>query len=250
MKLRLERSSRDAIGGRLRELRRFNQLEQTVLAEMAGLSQAIISQYEKGLTEVSLSFINFLVEKFEISADWLLFGDGNLAPELPKLQGPPAPAQGGGKKPAAKLTEFYTVPVVDPREAARPGTVNPKQVLDWQLVSKKDFRGRKNLLALDARAPWVEGLFPPFRPGSRVIIDRGVKNINPGSYYALDSDTKAKSPRTACVNAICRLNLSGSNLWLIKDNPTKTFECIPLRSRNDHLQIIVGKVVWISQKLP
>ena len=78
MKLRLSKPEREAIGARFREVRRFNRLEQTEIAERAGLSQAIISQYEKGLTEVSLSFIKFLVDTFDISGNWLIFGSAEV----------------------------------------------------------------------------------------------------------------------------------------------------------------------------
>ncbi len=43
-----------------------------------GLSQAIISQYEKGLTEIPLSFLEYLKKKHRISSDWLIFGTGEI----------------------------------------------------------------------------------------------------------------------------------------------------------------------------
>jgi DNA-binding XRE family transcriptional regulator len=48
---------RQEIGSRVRAVRKSLKLEQTEQAKKMGLSQAIISQYEKGLTEIPLSFI-------------------------------------------------------------------------------------------------------------------------------------------------------------------------------------------------
>ena len=119
MKLRLARPAREAIGMRLRELRRFHTLEQTKLAQMAGLSQAIISQYEKGMTEVSLAFITFLTQRFGISTEWLISGYGPSSPDGKKEEPPGASAEASaaskGKRKSARYTE---VPLVDPHVAA------------------------------------------------------------------------------------------------------------------------------------
>ncbi len=59
-------------------MRKSLRLEQTELAKKMGLSQAIISQYEQGLTEIPLSFIEYFKKKHRISSDWLIFGTGEI----------------------------------------------------------------------------------------------------------------------------------------------------------------------------
>ena len=78
MKNSLPLNRRQEIGGRVRAVRKSLRLEQTELAKKMGVSQAIISQYEKGLTEIPLSFIEYFKKKHRISSDWLIFGTGEI----------------------------------------------------------------------------------------------------------------------------------------------------------------------------
>ena len=225
MKLRLEKSSREAIGSRLREVRLFNQLEQTELAQHAGLSQAIISQYEKGLTEVSLSFIKFLADNFNISGDWLIFGTGKSPHDkaqkeikvlLPK-------SLGGTAAKGKKKSGFFGIPLVDPKSAARPGKVGTDRIEDWEIVRLQESTGRNNLVALEVRGDWVKNMDPPFRPGGRVVVDRDDKKVRPDAHYAVNTAGRKKSPREASVTAIRCLSMSGSRLWFIEDRPRPKF---------------------------
>lgn len=252
MKLRLEKSGREAIGTRLREIRLFNKLEQTELANRAGLSQAIISQYEKGLTEVSLSFIKFLADNFSVSGDWLIFGTGQSPHEnsqkeievrLPKSLGAVSPK---GKSKSG----FFGIPIVDPKSAARPGKVQTDQINDWEIVRLQEATGRNNLVALEIKADWVKNMSPPFQAGGRIVIDRDDKKIRPYSYYALNTALKKKSPSEASVNAIRRLNMNSSRLWLLEDQLGGDFEYMDLKASDRIENIIIGRIIWIWQKLP
>jgi transcriptional regulator with XRE-family HTH domain len=78
LKNTLPEKRRQEIGRRVRAVRKSLKLEQTELAKKMGLSQAIISQYEQGLTEIPLSFIEYLKKKHRISSEWLIFGTGEI----------------------------------------------------------------------------------------------------------------------------------------------------------------------------
>jgi len=78
MKNTLPLKRRQEIGLRVRAVRKSLKLEQTELAKKMGLSQAIISQYEGGMTEIPLSFIDYFKKKHRISSDWLIFGTGKI----------------------------------------------------------------------------------------------------------------------------------------------------------------------------
>ncbi len=78
MKNILSEKRRQEIGGRVRAVRKSLKLEQTELAKKMGLSQAIISQYENGMTEIPLSFLEYLKKKHRISSDWVIFGTGEI----------------------------------------------------------------------------------------------------------------------------------------------------------------------------
>ena len=252
MKLRLEKKNREEIGKRLREVRLFNKLEQTELAQRAGLSQAIISQYEKGLTEVSLSFIKFLADNFSISGDWLIFGTGKSPHDkaqkeikvlLPK-------SLGGAAAKGKKKSGFFGIPLVDPKSAARPGKVGTDRIEDWEIVRLQETTGRNNLVALEVRVDWVKNMDPPFRPGGRIVIDRDDKKVRPDAHYAVNTAGRKKSPREASVTAIRRLSMSGSRLWFIEDRPGRSFEYIDLKASDRLENIIIGRIIWVWQKMP
>ncbi len=78
MKNNLPTKRKNEIGARLREVRKSLGLEQWEMAKKAGMSQAIISQYETGLTELSLSFLEFLKKRHDVSRDWMIFGIGKM----------------------------------------------------------------------------------------------------------------------------------------------------------------------------
>ena len=78
MKNNLPAKRKREIGERLREVRKSLGIEQWEMARKAGMSQAIISQYETGLTELSLFFLDFLKTKHGVSIDWMVFGTGKM----------------------------------------------------------------------------------------------------------------------------------------------------------------------------
>ena len=62
-----------AIGHRIRELRGF-QTQQAEFARMLGVSQSVLSKYERGATEPSLEVLVKLSQRFGKSLDWLVRG--------------------------------------------------------------------------------------------------------------------------------------------------------------------------------
>jgi transcriptional regulator with XRE-family HTH domain len=63
---------------RLLELRKKLKLSQKVLSEETGISQANYSKYEKGVIDPSYSFMNILIEKFNVNSNWLFTGKGKM----------------------------------------------------------------------------------------------------------------------------------------------------------------------------
>ena len=57
---------------RLRQLREEKELKQTTVAADLGISQALLSHYEKGIRECGLDFLVRAAEYFEVSCDYLL----------------------------------------------------------------------------------------------------------------------------------------------------------------------------------
>ena len=59
-------------GKRIRELRCAAGLSQDALAAMAGVAQNTISQYENGISEMSLGVLTRIATALETTADYLL----------------------------------------------------------------------------------------------------------------------------------------------------------------------------------
>ena len=78
MKKNLSMKRKLEIAGRVREVRKSLGLDQRELGKKAGISQASISLYERGLIEISLSFLEYLNKKHSISSNWVLFGTGRM----------------------------------------------------------------------------------------------------------------------------------------------------------------------------
>ena len=84
MKNKLSMKRNQEIGERVRAIRKSLRLERTDLAIKAGMSQANISQYESGLTEIPLSFLEYLKKKHGVSSDWVIFGTGGMTTKKSK----------------------------------------------------------------------------------------------------------------------------------------------------------------------
>ena len=63
------------LGRRLRELRGFD-LTQGELAKELGISQSQLSKYERGVAAPPADILFFIKQRFEVSIDWLLTGEG------------------------------------------------------------------------------------------------------------------------------------------------------------------------------
>ncbi len=65
-----------AVGRRLRELRGFD-VKQADFAKELGISQAQLSRYEKGKSEMGAEVLLRLARKFGKSMEWVLTGEGS-----------------------------------------------------------------------------------------------------------------------------------------------------------------------------
>ena len=66
------------VGERIKELRTEKNLSQSNLAKQIGVSQKAIDFWERGVNEPKASYIIFLCDFFNVSADYLLGRTDNL----------------------------------------------------------------------------------------------------------------------------------------------------------------------------
>ncbi|MBE7042651.1 MAG: helix-turn-helix transcriptional regulator [Ruminococcaceae bacterium] len=62
------------IGKRIQQVRKAKRYTQEQLAEMINMSSQNLSQLERGITGVSVSFLIAICKVLEVSADFILFG--------------------------------------------------------------------------------------------------------------------------------------------------------------------------------
>ena len=67
-----------SISERLRLLRKQLGLSQTEFANELGLKQRAVSHWERGNAEPSLKIIQLIRQKWSVSLDWLLIGEGPM----------------------------------------------------------------------------------------------------------------------------------------------------------------------------
>lgn len=65
------------MGNRIKELRRIHHLTQDQLGELCGAGKSAVSQWEKNLTQPTLTNILALRDQLGFSIDWLVTGEGN-----------------------------------------------------------------------------------------------------------------------------------------------------------------------------
>lgn len=75
----------DNIGKRIQELRKSKKLTQAEFGKIFGVTHAHISSIEHGREKPSEMFILFIIEKMNISEEWLRNGEGDMERFLPSF---------------------------------------------------------------------------------------------------------------------------------------------------------------------
>ena len=70
----------NSIGDRIRELRDRRGFKQQELADKIGVSRQVLSNWERGYTQVDSHGVAILAKKLEVSTDYILYGRDNESP--------------------------------------------------------------------------------------------------------------------------------------------------------------------------
>lgn len=68
----------DTVNQRVKHVRNLLGFSQSIFSEQLGISQASLSDIERGRTEVNNKILIELITKYEINSNWLLTGNGNI----------------------------------------------------------------------------------------------------------------------------------------------------------------------------
>jgi transcriptional regulator with XRE-family HTH domain len=96
-------STEEAIGKRLRELRKRRGLTQAVIAEQLGIDQTLVSNYERGVARLHGALVGGFARALRVSADVIL-----------GLKDSPPAAQPNGRL-VRKLERIHELPPADQR---------------------------------------------------------------------------------------------------------------------------------------
>ena len=67
-----------SIGQRIKEFRKINDMTQEAFCEYLGVSQGNLSHIEKYGSKISIVFLNNFMTYFNVNANWLFFGEGEV----------------------------------------------------------------------------------------------------------------------------------------------------------------------------
>lgn len=72
------------LGHRIKKVRKSNNLTQAELGKIVEKEYSTIGRYENGILPVPSDVLIKIVEYFNLSADWLLFGEDDKTPDFEK----------------------------------------------------------------------------------------------------------------------------------------------------------------------
>ena len=72
----------ETIGGRIKTIRTLNKLTQVAFGSKIGIKGNTVAQIEMGSRNPSTLVLNAIIDKFAISREWLLTGEGDMYPPL------------------------------------------------------------------------------------------------------------------------------------------------------------------------
>ena len=181
-----------------------------------------------------------IAERFNISVDWLLTGQGDM-----ELRGPgpeaPAPAPEAGTAEALR-TDYIFIPVYNVQAEAGAGRVpDYEEIVDLLAFKKSWIRQALGARPEDLYLIYIEGdsMEPTLRAGDIVLVHRGRGGpVRDGIHVVRISDSILVKRLQA---------LPGGLIKVISDNPA--FESFTIGPDHEHELGVIGRVVWAGRRL-
>ncbi|MDA1000261.1 MAG: XRE family transcriptional regulator [bacterium] len=222
------------LGERLRRLREEKGFSRSALARRAGLDPEKIQKIEADEAEITVPILRKLAAALEIDIFQL------LAVSSPEINYTVRLASPGENLPPGHM-DVVPVPIVSGNVAGGNARIVNESILDWLFLPQKEFGDRSGrLVAVEIFGRSME---PDIPDGSIVVVDRGDRDINPESFYALrDTDGGCTIKRVQILDE-AYVALVPSN----RDEFRVEFWKLDLgESLNDR---VIGKVVWVGRNL-
>lgn len=202
------------IGERLKDLRTKAKLTQGDIAKGSGEHQSMISDIERGYRRPSIDLLVWLARHYQVSADYLIFGNG------PDQARGPVCAENRSIKMVRSLGDAH-------------GLQTTLEEIGDLCIPEKFFT--PSTFALEVMG---KGNEPTIRPGAIIGIDEADKTMLSGEFYLFN----LREGYT-----VSRAFTSKESILLRKENPTHPEIQLPLDRFSP--DTIVGRVKWVFQEI-
>jgi phage repressor protein C with HTH and peptisase S24 domain len=216
---------------RLKTARHYAKLSQVELAIAAGITQASISDLERGKSLATSHCVQIAVA-CNVSPTWLSDGSGEMT----------AHHHGPDENGSPSKKDYALIPQYTARASAGKGYHNDHiELSEGQgLVFKRDWLKRLSLKEESSCVIYAEGssMEPTISDGDVLLIDRASTEPRSGKVYAIQRPDGSISVK--------RLVQPFAGGWVVRsDNPDKTLYPDEPISADDLQQIeIIGRSVW------
>ncbi len=232
------------IGRRIRDLRKQAGVTQQGWAQQLAMTAQQLSNYENGRIP-DPPFLVRIAEVAGVSVDWLLTGKG-AGPRAGQDLGRPPTVIVARSFPTAPDTldqaQYLAVPVLTEEAAGGPLRARKsKDLKDWAWIRRAELRGRERHRLLGV--PMVgDSMDPIIRNGSTLVVDLDDKRVVKRGVYAVVTPRGGKW-------TVKHLKQSGHLLLLYPANAGTADPYPPAIDLREHPDPIVGRVIWLWQRL-
>lgn len=205
------------LGERIKEIRTRAKLTQAQLARESEEHQSIISAVERGDRRPTIEFLVWYSERFRVTLDYLVFGNGTPQGEAPchcPKESKMVPLLEGAPGPVGLITEY----------AARGALCIPQRVAKSEDEVAVIVNGDSNQ--------------PTIKNGAIIGVDRGDRRLVSGYWYNF------KLPSGYLTG---RAYLTNEQLIIRKADPQHPEITINLADIEE--DCVVGRVKWVMQEL-
>jgi len=222
-----------SIGARIAEARRSAGFSQKKLAEVLGVGQSTVSQWESGTTQPSVEMFEQLAGLLRTEPAVLAFGGGRHTVPVVRLK-KPAPVQLGSD-------EFVAVPAYDIRAAAGSGAVNFDEQPQHFLLYRREWPRSVSMSSIsDLAVVRVSGdsMQPTLQDGDTVLVDKSVRRVGRDGLYIIRSGDELQVKRVAA-------HPQTGTLTIKSDNPAyPTYEGI-----EPGAIAVLARVIWMARRV-
>ncbi len=217
------------LGERLLMARKAKRMTQQQLAIKAGLTQATISDIERGRNQTTIEAPS-LAKALGVTVDYLLLGKNEIQEYEPET---------------ATEEHFAFIPFYDAHASCGDGYANGDHaVIKSELAFKRSWLKDEGLQEKDLAIITAKGdsMSPTINDGSILLINTNYKRVESGRVYAIAVDDQVRVKRLFIgIGGDCRIVSDNPNKMLYPDETIS-----PEILEKLH---IIGRVVWMGGML-